>query len=246
VAMCGHAAIGTAIMLVQLGMVEARESELVIRFATPAGPIAVHVALDKGKADYAWFENVPAFLCQSDVEIDVAGLGRIAVDIAYGGNYFCLVPEESVGISLDIQNSEQLFSVAACIRQSLNAQFKLSAGPSAESAPINLIQISGRAHHPAAHARNVVVGSRTIDRSPCGTGTCARMAVLYARGQLQLGETFVHESIIGTLFYGHLLRTTRVGAVSAVVPTVGGHAYITGIQQFVIDPDDPLKYGFLT
>lgn len=246
VTMCGHATIGTGVMLVQLGMVEAQEPETVIRFATPAGRVDAHVMVEKGRAEYAWFENVPAFLCAGDIRLEVAGLGRLNVDIAYGGNYFCIVPEERLGIVIDLRNSEQLLSVGACVSQAINAQFSLPPGLPDGSQAITLVQIVGRAQDPGAHSRNVVVGPRTIDRSPCGTGTCARMAALYAQGQLQLDETFVHESIIGSLFYGRLLRTTTVGEVPAVIPTVGGKAFITGIQQFVIDPDDPMKYGFQT
>lgn len=243
--MCGHGTIGTAIVLVEMGIAEAKEPETVIIFDTPAGLVRAHVIVKDGRAREGWIENVPAFLYGGDVPVEVAGLGRITVDIAFGGNFFALVSADQLGVTVEPSNAQRLVDLGLRIREAVNEQVKVEHPVEKHINRVELTEITAPASHPEAHARNVVIfGQGSMDRSPCGTGTCARMATLYAKGELKIEEPFVHESIIGTLFYGGLLREVTAGGLKAVVPRVGSSAYIIGIQQFVIDPEDPLAMGF--
>lgn len=244
--MCGHGTIGTVMTLVEMGMVEAKEPETVVVFDTPAGLVKAHAVVEHGKVRRAWIENVPAFLYKADIPVEVEGLGKISVDISFGGNFFALVTADQVGIPLELHRAKELVDVGLRIRTAVNQQVSVEHPIEKHINKVELTEITGPAVNPEAHARNILVfGEGSVDRSPCGTGTCARMAELYAKGQLKLGQPFVHESIIGSLFHGELVREEKVGHLTGVVPHVGGAAYITGIQQFVIDPDDPMKYGFL-
>ena len=243
--MCGHGTIGTAVLLVEMGLAEAKEPETVIVFDTPAGLVRAHVIVEDGRAREAWIENVPSFLYRGDVPVQVAGLGQVSVDIAFGGNFFALVSADELGVTVEPSNATRLVDLGLRIREAVNEQVEIQHPVEKHIDRVELTEITGPASNPQAHARNVIIfGNGSIDRSPCGTGTCARMATLYARGELEIGEPFVHESIIGTTFNGQLLRKVMVGDFEAVVPRVGSTAYITGIQQFVIDPDDPLAMGF--
>lgn len=242
--MCGHATIATATALVEMGIAEAKEPETLITFDTPAGLVHGHVIVENGRACQAWIENVPSFLYQADVPVEVPRLGRVTMDIAWGGNFFGIVPAEQLEVPLEPANISELVAIGVRVRDAVNAQVKVQHPVEKHVNSVTRIEISGPATDSQARQRNIVVGMGYFDRSPCGTGTSARMATLYAKGELKLGEEFVHESIIGTLFRGQLLREAAVGEFKAVVPRVAGTAYITGIHQFMIDPDDPLKYGF--
>jgi proline racemase len=243
--MCGHGSIGAAVTLVQMGMVTAREPETVIVFDTPAGLVRATVQVEDGQAHSAHIENVPAFLFMQDAPVQVPGLGPITVDIAFGGNFFALVSEAQAGAEVDPQNIVCLVAAGLRIREAVNQQIRVRHPIEKHIDRVELVEITAPPRHPEAHARNVMIlGQGSVDRSPCGTGSCARMAELHARGQLKIGEPFVHESIIGTVFHCHLVRETMVGDFKAVVPCVQGEAYMTGLQQFVIDEADPMRYGF--
>ena len=243
--MCGHGTIGTAIVLVEMGMAPVEEPETVIVFDTPAGLVHAHVVVEGGRAREAWIENVPSFLYRGDVPVEVPGLGQISVDVSFGGNFFALVDADELGVTVEPSNAQRLVDVGLRVREAVNEQVKVQHPVEKHIDRVELTEITAPASHPEAHARNVVIfGSGSLDRSPCGTGTSARMAALHAKGELKIGEPFVHESIIGTLFSGQLLREVTVGDFKAVVPRVSSAAYITGLQQFVIDPDDPLAMGF--
>lgn len=243
--MCGHGTIGSAISLVQMGIVEAKEPETVIVFDTPAGLVRAHVCVENGKAVDAWFQNVPAFLYMADVPIQLPGVGKIDVDIAFGGNFFALVEANQLGVEIEPENARLLVTLGIMVRDAVNDQVQVQHPTEKHIDKVELTEITSVSSNPKANARNVVVfGKGSIDRSPCGTGTCARMATMHAKGKLGLGEPFVHESILGTLFEGMLLEDVLIDNAKGAVPRIRSSAYITGIQQFVIDPDDPLKHGF--
>jgi len=244
--MCGHGTIAAATVLVEMGIVPAQEPETVITFDTPAGLVETHAEVKDDKVMSIWFENVPAFLYAPDVEITVPGLGRVTTDIAFGGNFFALVSADQLALPLEPGNVATFIDYGLRIREAANRQISVQHPTEKHIHRIELVEFTGKPRHSEANAKNLVVfGRGSVDRSPCGTGTCAKMAALYAKGELALGEPFVHEGIVGTLFHGRLERTIRLGDVTAVIPRVAGSAYIVGIQQFVIDPDDPLRYGFL-
>jgi proline racemase len=242
--MCGHGTIGVATVLVETGMVAVTEPETTIRLDTPAGLVEATVTVSDGHAEKVRLRNVPAFVADLDAEVEVPSLGNVRYDMAFGGNFYALVAAESVGLDPVPENSQRLIEAGLETIDAINAV----ARPAHPLDPA----ISGCKHvvfhkpgENGAHARNATsIHPGWLDRSPCGTGTSARMAALHRRGELALGEEFVNESVIGSRFTGRLLEETRVGDVPAVIPEVGGRAWVTGMGQYLLDPSDPFPSGF--
>jgi len=245
VTMCGHGTIAICTVLVETGIIEALEPETEIVLDTPAGLVRAKVAVKDGKAESVTMRNVPSFLYMADVKVDVPDVGRVKVDIAYGGNFYAILEAESVGLEVKPGHARKLISTGTRIWRAVNEEIEIHHPEKPEIDCVNYVEFSAPATNPKANMKNaVVVPPGGMDRSPCGTGTCAKMATLYSMGKLNLNEEFVHESIIGSLFYAKLIRETKVGDYEAVVPVIRGSAYITGINQFVVDPDDPFPVGF--
>ncbi|MBC7263186.1 MAG: proline racemase family protein [Chloroflexi bacterium] len=243
--MCGHGTIAVCTVLVETGIVEAKEPLTEIVLDTPAGVVRAQVAVKDGLAESVTIQNVPSFLYKPDVVVDVPDVGRVKVDIAYGGNFYAILPAESVGLEISPEHANEIISCGMKIWKAVNEQVEIHHPEEPEIDCVNYVEFSTQATDPRATMKNaVVVPPGGIDRSPCGTGTSAKMATLYAKGALGLNEEFIHESIIGSLFYGKLIEETKVGEYKAVVPTIRGSAYIMGIQQFVLDPRDPFPAGF--
>lgn len=243
--MCGHGLIGAAIIVVEMGLLEPREPITTVIFDTPAGTVHARVNIEDGKARSATIRNVPSFLYETAL-IKVPNLGELPVDIAFGGTFFCIVQAADIGVRLeahDIARAGDLFTqIADSVKQQVEIRHpELDFITGFESFVIN-----DKPRNPAANTLNVVVAGHVdnIDRSPCGTGTCAKMAALYAKGELGLGETYVTESIIGSLFYGKLVKEVSIAQFKAVVPEITGRAFVTGMHNFVMDEEDPFKYGF--
>jgi len=242
--MCGHGAIGVATVLVETGMVEVREPETVVALDTPAGLVQVRVAVEGGRARSVTLRNVPSFLLACDRLVTVDGLGEVGYDMAYGGNFYALLPADSVGVEIGPESADALVSHGLAIMAAINR----------DDAPVHPAdpRIAGCRHvvfhapgRDGAAARNATaIEPGWLDRSPCGTGTSARMAQLHARGELALGEDFVNESVIGTRFTGRLVEELSVGGLPAVVPEVTGRAWITGMGQYLLDAEDPFPAGF--
>jgi proline racemase len=242
--MCGHGTIGVATVLVETGMVAVREPETVVRLDTPAGLVEARVAVRDGRAEAVTLRNVPAFLLGRDREVDVPGLGRVGYDIAFGGNFYAIVPAASVGLDVDPARGEELVAAGLAIMGAINETDPPVHPQDERIAGCHHVVL----HEPGrdgAHARAATaIHPGWLDRSPCGTGTSARMAQLHARGELGLGEAFVNESVIGTRFTGRLLEQTPVGALPGVVPEITGRAWITAMGQYLLDPADPFPQGF--
>lgn len=243
-AMCGHGSIGAIAAALATGALERREPETIVVLDTPAGLVRARVETEGGGVGRIAVENVPAFLWRSDAEITL-GSRRLHVDIAFGGNFFALVPAHRLGLTVEPCRLRDLVRQGMEIRAAIDEQLEVVHPLEPHIDSVDLVEIYDEEPEEGIDCRNVVVfGDGQVDRSPCGTGTSAKMAALYAAGRLALGEPFVNQSIIGSCFTGRLLREESVGGFSAVVPEIAGHAYVTGLQQFVIDPDDPLKAGF--
>jgi proline racemase len=242
--MCGHGTIGVATVLVETGMVAVTEPETIIRLDTPAGLVEATVTVSDGHAEKVRLRNVPAFVVELDAEVEVPSLGNVRYDMAFGGNFYALVAADSVGLDPVPKNSQRLIEAGLDTIHAINA----AARPAHPVDPA----ISGCKHvvfhkpgDNGAHARNATsIHPGWLDRSPCGTGTSARMAALHRRGELALGEEFVNESVIGSRFIGRLLDETRVGDLPAVIPEVSGRAWVTGMGQYLLDPSDPFPSGF--
>lgn len=243
--MCGHGTIAICSVLVEMGMVDVVEPQTAIVLDTPAGLVEAIVQVEDGVACSVTVKNVPSFLYKPDVIVDVPGLGRLNLDIAYGGNFYAIVPARSVGLEVDKKHFRALVDYGTRIWQAVNEHVEIRHPLLPEINCVNYTEFFGPPDHPLASAKNaVVVPPAGMDRSPCGTGTSAKMALLYARGELQLHQKFVHESIIGSLYTGELIEETRVGNFPAVVPLITGRAFIMGIHQLVIDPRDPFPRGY--
>lgn len=243
--MCGHGTIGASTIAIESGMVPKVEPYTELTLEAPAGLIRVKAAIENGKVKEVSFRNVPAFLYKEDVKINVPEIGEITLDISFGGSFFAIVDAKQLGIKITPENATKLKDIGLKIRDIVNKEIEIQHPTLKHIKTVDLVEIYDEPTNPEATLKNVVVfGEGQVDRSPCGTGTSAKMATLFAKGKLKEGELFVYESIIGTMFKGRVVGTTKVGDFDAVIPEITGSAYITGFNTFVIDEDDPMKYGF--
>ncbi|MDT0448402.1 proline racemase family protein [Streptomyces hesseae] len=244
--MCGHGTIGVATVLVETGMVPVTEPVTTVRLDAPAGLVTVDVRVEDGAARSATITNVPAFCLGLDRKVDVPGYGTVTYDLAFGGNFYAFVELDALGLPFDRSRKDDLLAAGLAVMAAVNASPDRPVHPEDPGISglkhVYLAAPGSDAHH-SRHAMAIHPG--WFDRSPCGTGTSARMAQLHARGLLPLGRDFVNESFIGTRFTGRLVGETEVGGVPAVVPTITGRAWITGTAQYFLDPDDPFPGGFL-
>jgi proline racemase len=214
---------------------------------TPAGLIDVTCRCRDGKVLQVKFRNVPAFVQRLDAPVEVAGLGTVSIDVAYGGMHYALVDAARVGFRITRDEARDICVVGQKIKQAAREQLEIVHPENPEIRDVTIIEFMGpvRRLGRGLTARNtVVVSPGRLDRSPCGTGTSARLAVMHARRQIRKGQPFDHESIIGTHFLSEVVATTRVRGKPAVVTTVAGRAWITSIGQYGYDPDDPFPEGY--
>jgi proline racemase len=255
--MSGTNTICVVTVLIETGMVKAVEPVTSLKLDTPAGLISVDAEVRNGKVKKVTFRNVPAFAAHLDAPVEVQGLGTVTVDVAYGGMFYVIADAAPLGFRLMPDEARDIVRVAEMIKAAAREQLPVAHPENSEIAGITIAQLSGEPTTAGAHRKNTVVVSTgaldwsrpaswtgALDRSPCGTGTCAKMAVLHAKGQLPLHRDFVHEGILGTTFTGRLHEETRVGPYAAVTPTISGQAWITGFAQYVLDPEDPFPEGF--
>lgn len=246
--MCGHGSIGAMTVLVEMGYVNVKEPITNIVLETPAGLIYGAVKVENDKAKEVSFKNVPAFLYKADVDLIVSGIGKIKVDISFGGSFFCILDSKKINISLESSNSRKLIEQGMKILKAANEQIKVEHPDLSHIKSIDLVEIYGEAKRPDSTLRNCVIfGDGQLDRSPCGTGTSAKMALLYAKGGLKKNEPFVYESVIGTQFKGRIVEELEEKSgyyFPRVTPEITASAFITGINTFFIDAEDPIKYGF--
>jgi proline racemase len=243
--MCGHGTMGTATVLVETGMVAVKEPVTVIRLDTPAGLVEASVEIDDGHAKSVTIRNVPAYLHLRDAVVEVAGAGPVTLDVAWGGNFYAILPAAAVGLVVRPHQHDELIDAGLRIIEAVNAQLSFAHPTQPEIDYCHHVVLTEAATTTAAARAAVAILPGWLDRSPCGTGTSARMAQMFARGQLGLDEEFPHESALGTRFVGRLTERTRVGGFDAVVPTVQGRAWVTGLATYLLDPDDPFPAGFL-
>jgi len=243
--MCGHGTIGTATVLVETGMVPVTEPVTRIRLDTPAGLVVADVAVVDGAARSVTLQNVPAFALLLDQHVAVPGFGEVGYDMAYGGNFYAIVELEKLGLPFDRAAKNELLSAGLAIMEAINTQNppEHPLRPDITGCHHVYLAAPGSTAEHSRHAMAIYPG--WFDRSPCGTGTSARMAQLHARGELALDADFINESFIGTSFTGRLIEQTKVGALDAVVPTITGRAWVTGTAQYLLDPTDPFPAGFL-
>ncbi|HZP21496.1 MAG TPA: 4-hydroxyproline epimerase [Bauldia sp.] len=243
--MCGHGTIGTVTVLIEEGLVTPRE-EGKLRLEVPAGIVDAEYTRDNhGNVINVRIRNVPSFLYRTGLDIDVPGLGRLVFDVAYGGNFYAIIEPQAGYAGLDSVSAGEIQRLSPIVRRLVNEKYTFVHPENATITGLRHVLWAGAAHNPQAHARNAVFyGEKAIDRSPCGTGTSARMAQKAAKGELGVGDDFIHESIIGSLFYGRVEAEAKVGDYKAIVPSIAGQAWITGHNTIWLDDRDPFVKGF--
>jgi proline racemase len=255
--MSGTNTICVATVLLETGMVPMREPMTELTLEAPAGLIRVRAECSGGRVKQVTFRNVPAFAPYIDAPIEVPHLGRVVVDVAYGGMFYVIADATALGLKLVPEEGGEIVRIGEMIKAAAVEQLPVVHPEQPGFAGITIAVLSGPATRPDAHMKNAVVVSTgkldwgkpstwtgAIDRSPCGTGTCAKMATLYAKGKLGLNEDFRHEGILGTIFTGRLIEETKVGPFKAAVPEISGQAWITGIASYVLEDDDPFPEGY--
>jgi 4-hydroxyproline epimerase len=242
--MCGHGTIGTVTMAIENGLVTPREKGRLM-LDTPAGPVLAEYRQEGRFVEEVRLTNVPAFLHSQGLTALVEGLGEIVVDVAYGGNFYAIVERQANFRDMADFTAGELVGFSPRLRAALNEKYEFVHPENPAIRGLSHILWTGRPKDPEATARNAVFyGDKAIDRSPCGTGTSARMAQWAATGRLEIGDEFVHESIIGSLFHGRVEREATVGGRDAIVPSIGGWARQTGYNTIFIDDRDPYAHGF--
>ena len=242
--MCGHGTIGTVTMALEHGLMKPKTPGL-LKLDTPAGLVTAEYTMKDGFVEEVRITNVPSFLYKTGLEVDCPDLGPLKVDVAYGGNFYAIVEPQENYRDMEDHSALDFIKWSPLLRQRLNEKYSFQHPEKPEINVVSHLLWTGKPKHPEAHARNAVFyGEKAIDRSPCGTGTSSRMAQLYARGDLNVGDDFVHESIIGSLFKGRVEKETSVGNFKAMVPSIGGWARMTGYNTIFIDERDPFAHGF--
>jgi trans-L-3-hydroxyproline dehydratase len=247
--MCGHGVIALVTALFEAGALTPTGRQTPVNLDTPAGLVRATAHFDgQGRVERVAFLNVPSFLYARDLAIEVPGYGHVAVDVAFGGAFYAVLPAERVGLGVVPEQAAQLVAAGEAIKRAVNAAITIEHPFEPDLGFLYGTILTGPPEHPANHSRNICVfANAEVDRSPTGTGVSARLALHHARGELEAGQTIVVESILGrrSTFAGRVAELAQVGPHAAVVPEVSGSAFITGRHEFMLDPRDELGGGFL-
>jgi proline racemase len=242
--MCGHGIIALATVAVAQGLVKTTIPETRVGIDSPAGFVEAFAQWDGQKVGTVRFKNVPSFLYKKDVAIQTPSFGEMSVDIAFGGAFYAYLNEDHTEFKVHPDNYRQLILLGDEVKKAVMATTKIQHPLIPELNTLYGTIIDGTPRAGGTQANVCIFADREVDRSPTGTGTAGRVAQLYARGKLKLGEVLVNESIIGTTFTGKVLEETKVGEFDAVIPEVSGRAFITGFNQWVVEEEDPVAEGF--
>ena len=246
VPMSGSNVMCTATVLLETGMVAMREPETVLMLETPGGPVRIRAQCRDGRCGSVEITNVPSFVDRLDAPLEVAGHGTIRVDIAYGGMFYASVDAAALGFAIAPDEARDLAVLGEKIRLACRERYDSVHPENPGIRGVSIVQFAGRFDGPGTVSRNTcIVAPGRSDRSPTGTGTCARMAILAERGLMRPGDSLIHESIIGSRFTGRILSETEVGGRPAIVATIAGRAWITGSIDYFLDPTDPYPRGYV-
>ena len=244
--MCGHDTIGATVALIEAGLADVTEPMTYINFDTPAGVVKVEARVTDGVVEEVSFINAPAMVLNRNVTVKTKEFGALTMDISWGGNVYAILPVESVGLEIDPSNTSKLIAAAQSIAEDINEQVEVKHPTLDFVDRVTHVEFAGPPKGADADIQNCVVAlPKVVDRSPCGTGTSAKAALLHAEGKLTVGESFNHESVIGSLFRCEIMEETTVGGRSAIIPKVTGNACIMGFATWILDPKDPFPEGFL-
>lgn len=244
VPMSGHCIIGAATTVVEAGMIEVTSPVTNVRFETPAGLVTCYVEIVDGRAAAVSFRNVDSFLYKSNVTIDVAGHGEIEVDIAYGGDFYTMVDADALALALNPNNDSAIIAASVVIREAVAAQLKIVHPEQTHIDQCYQVQFTSSQTTSGDYKQTIVSPPGAIDRSPCGTGTSARLARLFAKGDIKIDESRLFEGILGTCFEGRVVNAEERKGYTFVTPIVRGRAYVTGYHNFVMTDADPFPDGF--
>lgn len=244
--MCGHALIGTVTTLLETERIPAREPATEVVVETLSGLVRAEARVDRGKVRSVRFRGVPSWVAVTGLEVEVGGR-TFCVDIAFGGIWFALVRVEQTGVPIAVESVPGLVALSHRIRLEVNRLLGGRTGlPPGTPGRVDQLLYVGPPSSPGADGQNLATSTGLgFDRSPCGTGCCARMAWHFEKGELAVGDTFVHESVLNTMFTGTIQADTELAGRRAIIPTITGSAYLTGFNELVVDSDDPLGAGFL-
>jgi trans-L-3-hydroxyproline dehydratase len=243
---CGHGIIAITAVAVETGLLPMTSPETQVKIDTPSGLVTAYARVGEGRVQSVYFHNVPSFVLVLDEAVDVAGLGKVRYDIAYGGAFYAFVQAEEVGVRCSPEDFRALIEKGMAIKRSIMASRPIPHPFEEDLSFLYGTIFIGPPQEQGAHSRNVCIFAEgEVDRSPTGTGVSARLAIHHARGEISLNEPITIESIINSRFSGRVIQTTTFGPHPAIIPEVEGTAYITGRHEFLIDPNDPLRNGFL-
>ncbi|PQZ94807.1 proline racemase [Arthrobacter sp. MYb227] len=242
--MCGHGTIGVATVLVETGMVEVHEPVTTVRLDTPAGLVIAEVAVKDGQAESVTIRNVPSYSDRLGASVEVPGYGTVNYDLAFGGNFYAIVELEELGLPFERERKNDLLAAGLAIMDAINETDEPVHRERDDIRGCHHVYLKAPGSNAEYSRHAMAIYPGWFDRSPCGTGTSARMAQLHAKGELELNTDFINESYIGSQFTGRLVEETTVGGLPAVIPTVTGRAWLTGTAQYFLDPTDPFPEGF--
>jgi len=244
--MSGSNTICTTTVLLETGMVTMHEPETVVRLEAPGGVVEARATCRDGRCESVEFTNVPCFAERLDAPLEVEGLGTISVDVAYGGMFYAIADAAALGFAIEPGEARELSLAGERIRVAAREQLPCAHPENPAIRDVSIVQIAAPWQGVGAVTRNaVIVAPGRLDRSPTGTGLCARMAALHARGLMQPGDAMSHASVIGSVFDGRIVADARVGERNGIIPAVRGSAWITGLHQYLVDPSDPFPEGYL-
>ncbi len=244
--MCGHGVIGLVTVVLQNGLLRKAEPETLVRIDTPSGLVTARASVEKGRVRAVAFTNVPSFVAALDQVVEVPGVGPVRYDLAFGGAFYAFCRAADLGIALQPAEARRLIALGTQIKEAIAASRSVDHPVEPELGYLYGTIFVGPSQTPGAHGRQACVfADGALDRSPTGTGVSARLSILHARGELEDRQPYVVESLLGTRFTGRILNRVVYAGVPAVIPEVEGCAYVTGRHEFLIDPEDPLRSGFL-
>ena len=244
--MCGHDTMGVTVALIESGLVDVKEPVTSIKLDTPAGVISVEALVSDGVVEEISFVNAPSLVLNRNAEVDTREFGKLTLDISWGGNVYAILPVKLTGLTIEPANAAALVRAAQSIAVDINDQIEIKHPELSFVDRVTHVEFSGPPKSSGADIQNCVVAlPKFVDRSPCGTGTSAKAALLHAEGKLKTGDSFNHESIIGSVFKCEIIGETTVGGIKAVIPRVTGNACVMGFATWILDPKDPFPEGFM-
>lgn len=243
--LCGHATIGAVASLIEIGALKATDEDTIITIDTPSGPLDAHTRIRNGCVESVAIEMVPSFVLDTARELDIAGFGKIHVDLVCVGGFFAMVSARTLGIDLIPENSHQLIPLGMSVIEAANQSLSVYHPERPEVNTVDVTKFYDEDPKTGTGKGVVIYGESNMDRSPCGTGTTAKMTLLHYQGKLALGQVYKNSGPLGTVFEGQIIKTVSIGKFEGIVGQVRGNAQITGYHQFVVDANDPFQKGFL-